>query len=137
MTGSLPGLTTGVCRLRSGSGSTTLCSQFEAAWAQGERPDPAAFSRRTDGHEARSTVSRAAGDRAGITTQRGEKPDSPGSTESDSPLMHDAIDETFASLPANGRRLPSVGQRGRRAAGFAASGEPSLAKRDTGCRRPN
>ena len=49
----------------------SLCSQFETAWANGERPDPAAFLAGIDGPGARSSFSRAAGDRPGIAPHGG------------------------------------------------------------------
>ena len=88
----------------------SLCSRFETAWANGERPDPSTFLTGIEG-AGRDRLFREllAIDLESRRTQ-GERPEAPEYRER-FPAHLDAINETFASLTENGRTLGSAGNR--------------------------
>ncbi len=99
----------------------TLCSQFENAWAQGERPDPATFLSGTEGTGRDRLFRELLAIELESRRSAGEMPDA-GEYQERFPAHADAIEETFATLPANGRTLASAGKGARRVAGFGERG---------------
>jgi eukaryotic-like serine/threonine-protein kinase len=101
-----------------------ICSAFEAAWAKGERPDPAAFL----GDAVGATRDRLFRELLAIEVDsrrsRGEQPLAPEYRER-FPDHEEAIDETFASIALSEARLPSIGLRGRLAP-IATTGAPKF-----------
>ena len=89
----------------------SLCSSFEAAWAADKRPDPATFLGDFEG-AARDRLFREL--LAIELESRRSLGETPQALEYQDrfPGHHDAIDETFASMPAAAATLPGRGRRG-------------------------
>ena len=100
----------------------TLCSSFEAAWAAGERPDPARFLEGIQGPAGDRLFRELLAIDVETRRNRGEAPQAPEYRER-FPDHTEAIDATFASMTKDGPTLPSLlarGARGRRT--LAANG---------------
>jgi eukaryotic-like serine/threonine-protein kinase len=91
-----------------------VCTTFEAAWAVGERPDPAAFLGDTIGPTRDRLFRELLAIDVESRRSRGEQPLAPEYRQR-FPGHQAAIDETFASMALNEATLPSHGHRGRRA----------------------
>ena len=85
----------------------TLCSSFEAAWAAGERPDPARFLEGIQGPAGDRLFRELLAIDVETRRNRGEAPQAPEYRER-FPDHTEAIDATFASMTKDGPTLPSL-----------------------------
>ena len=104
----------------------SLCSQFETAWTQGQRPDAATFLGEIEGPGRDRLFRELLAIELESRRSEGELPE-PREFRERFPGHLDAIDETFASLPADGRTLASVGNRARRGEVFGERGTKFVA----------
>jgi tetratricopeptide (TPR) repeat protein len=88
----------------------SVCSRFETAWANGERPDPATFLAGVDGPGRDRLFRELLAIDLESRRSQGELPEAPEYRDR-FPGHLDAINETFASLAENGRTLTSAGNR--------------------------
>ncbi len=88
----------------------SLCSRFETAWANGERPDPSTFLAGIEGRGRDRLFRELLAIDLESRRTHGERPEAPEYRER-FPAHLDAINETFASLTANGRTFGSAGNR--------------------------
>jgi serine/threonine protein kinase len=98
-----------------------ICSQFETAWAEGRRPDPATFLGEIEGSGRDRLFRELLAIELESRRTGGELPE-PREYRERFPGHLDAIDETFASLPVDGRTLASVGNRVRHGGAFGERG---------------
>ena len=91
-----------------------VCNSFEAAWAADERPDPAAFLGDTHGPTRDRLFRELLAIDLDFRRGRGEMLGAPEYRER-FPSHHDAIDETFASMAADGATLATRERPGQRA----------------------
>ncbi len=91
----------------------SLCSDFEAAWSAGERPDPVAYLKDSQGPARDRLFRELLAIEIESRRSRGELPEAREYRER-FPAHGDAIDLTFASMTVNGPTLPSLAHRTRR-----------------------